>query len=272
MNATASAGIGRKSNWAENALILPWTLLTAYWAMTYSGPYLWVSEWQQRHFGHYYLVLSFGLPMLVGWGATVLLLRPILRRADTPSGRAESLTQALHAFAKSPAIPLLVFVAGVGVALHMRAEALSYGPLRAVTPAFLSADPGKDRYLEMTGVADGRTVVRGESGDEDLFFGMHEKDADPAAAAPVFVAITRRDVARELVRNMDGTVTVRGVIKRGMDAGVRHYFVQQGVAVAEKPWVLQAGRSPASEEKSVPFIVGISALLAVAAWFRLRSL
>lgn len=272
MNAPASSWFGHKANWAENALIVPWALVTVYWAATYSGPYLWVSEWQQRHFGHYYLMLSFGLPMIVGWGATVLLLRPVLRRADMPSARAQSLTQALYAFAKSPAIPLLVFVAGVGVALHMRAEARSYGLLRAVTPAFLSADPGKDRYLEMTGMADSRTVLRGESGDEDLFFGMHEKDADPAGAAPVFVAITRRDVPRDLVRNMDGTVTVRGVIKRGMDAGVRQYLVQQGVAVAEEPWVLQAGRSPAGEEKSVPFIVGLSAVLAVAAWFRLRSL
>jgi len=265
---------GHRLTWPEAAALVAWIGVSLYWAMTYGGPYRWLSEWQLRHFGQYLQVVSMGVPMLAGWGATALAMRAILParlRAGDARADARALVARMDAALGAKAGAAAVFLLFAGLALHIRGEAAGYGPLRQVRAEEM-ASASAARWVEVTGWPDTRVVTESRDGGEHVFFGLRAaRDAADDALVPVFVEGQPEELAQRLRRNDDGSVTIRGLAWHSMGAPVRQYLARQGVALAADPWVLDPLQSPAQQGRQAPWLLAMGTAIAIAVWLRFRD-
>ncbi|HSU16428.1 hypothetical protein [Longimicrobium sp.] len=263
-----------KLSWPEAAALVVWMAVTLYWAITYSGPYRWLSEWQMRQFGHYLQFVSMGVPLLAGWGATALVLRRVLParlHAGDASAGARTLVERFDGLLGAKAGAAAIFLLFAGLALHVRNEAASYGVLRQVTADDM-AGPVASRWVEITGWPDTRSVTETKNGDEHVYFGLRSaRDAADDALVPVFVEGRPEELADRVRRNMDGSVTIRGLVWRSMEAPVRRYMEEQGVKLALDPWVLNPLQTPEQQGRQAPWILGMGVVIAGGVWLRFRK-
>jgi hypothetical protein len=269
-----SAKPGHKLTWPEAVALVAWMAASLYWTITYTGPYRWLSEWQMRHFGHYLQIVSMGVPLLAGWGATALAMRALLP-ARLHAGDAQASTRELverfSGMLGAKAGAAAIFLLFAGLALHVRNEAAGYGPLHRVRAEEM-ASASAPHWVEVTGWPDARVVSESRSGDEHVFFGLRAaRDAADEALVPVFVEGQPEELATRLRRNEDGSVTIRGLAWHSMEAPVRQYLARQGVTLAADPWVLNPLQSPAQQARQAPWILAMGAAIALAVWLRFRK-
>jgi hypothetical protein len=171
--------------------------------------------------------------------------------------------------AKSGAAVILLLFAGL--ALHIRNEAASYGPLRQVRAEEM-ASARASRWVEVTGWPDTRVVSESQNGGDHVFFGLRSaRDAADDALVPVFIEGEPDELADRLHRNEDGSVTIRGLAWHSMSAPVRRYMAEQGVKLAPDPWVLNPLQSPAQQGRQAPWLLALGAVIAAGVWLRFRE-
>lgn len=235
--------------------------ITLYWTFTYTGPYRYLAESQIRWFGYYEPKLTAAV-IVLGFlllAAAINVVSGGAPRADATAVPVRNVRNSLrpqpwleHARYAGPLI-----VVGLGGWFYLNGtqardlqqwnaadfesgklhSRILYGDVRGhLGTMYLSKEDYL--YIPMSSQAGGGSPVR-------LVVGVNEKDAD-----------------NHMHAEADGSVTVRGVVDKGLRGDVRYAFEKNGMAVADTVWVVHVGRAPSDDRMIGAIMAAIGVVFA----------
>ena len=238
--------------WLHPTLCVAWMGIGFYWFITFSGPFRWLAELQNAWIGVYSRLLSTALPVIVGFVASEFVASRLL--GTRMLGKDENPLESLEGLKRLA--PVAVLAGGLLFAGSEYRKSTDAGELMVATPGALAAHTDRaGLYLELTGAPDERMA---DDGDGNVYFAVRERGAGAGDAVTALVAVREREMRARVRSNPDATVTTQGMATRGLDADLRRFFEQQGVRLADRPWVVRTWHTPQSMLTGVWVIAGLA--------------
>lgn len=270
--------------------------LAFYWMFTYSGPYRYLAEWQQKWFGWYVPKLTL-LVIVMGFVGIAALGKLLFRGAERPaptlpqdswssgSGTTAALnlkSGAGNAWLTSPYARLWFLVIPLGMGGYFYFNAAQAGELQQLQAEDFGGGQVKSRvlYAEVRGHLSRKYIMK----DNYMYIPMIEtlkpissgaSDAATTASAPthVLVGVDKTQTKKYVRMDADGYFVVRGMAEKGPEGDVRAAFEKSGSPLAESCWVVHTGRDPKSDRKLGLILMAVSAVLGagLGSWLSQRS-
>jgi hypothetical protein len=256
--------------------------LAFYWMFTYSGPYRYLAEWQQKWFGWYVPKLTL-LVIVLGFIGIAVLAKALFRGAERPApslpqdnwSTASSANIGLlvsggsgNAWLLSPYVRLWFLVIPLGMGAYFYFNASRAGQLQQLRSQNFDAGQIKSRvvYAEVRGHLSRKYIMK----DGYAYIPMVESASEPAH---VLVGVNKTQTKKYLQVQPDATFIVRGMAEKGPEGDVRVAFEKNGIPLAETCWVVHTGRDPQGDRKLGLILMSASALLGagLGSWLSRRS-
>lgn len=246
-------------------------ILAFYWLFTYSGPYRYLAELQLARFGSYSPKITL-LAICLVFYLLGELARMVLRGAERPIPviSATAAKVPLPARTSSPNLlacrPMIVSLVILAMGAYFFLNGISAGSLRELQMTDFANDnlPSRTLYAEVRGYADSSYLAE----NRYLYVPLREV---PNSTAPIqlLVGVDENGVNKELSRQEDGSVRVRGMLERRLGNETRCAFEKNGARLAPACWVLRTNRTPAYDMRVGAMLILLSVVLGI--WFSQRS-
>jgi hypothetical protein len=264
--------------------------LAFYWMFTYSGPYRYLAEWQQKWFGWYVPKLTI-LVIVMGFVGIAAAVKTVFRGAERPAptlpqgsgSTASGIDIALrpnsgvsNAWLLSPYVRLWFLVIPLGMGAYFYFNAGQAGELQQLTVQDIDGGQVKSRtvYAEVRGRLSRKYMMK----DNYMYIPMLEPVVSGAAASSpepmhVLVGVDKGQTKKYLQIQPDNTFVVRGMVEKGPEGDVRAAFEKNGMPLAETCWVVHTGRDPKGDRQLGLILMAGSAVLAagLGSWLSKRS-
>jgi hypothetical protein len=263
--------------------------LALYWMFTYSGPYRYLAEWQQKWFGWYVPKLTV-LVIVMGFVGIAAVVKVMFRGAEQPAptlpqGSASTVSGigialrpnsgAGNGWLVSPYARLWFLVIPLVMGGYFYFNAAQAGELQQLSVQDFDGGQVKSRilYAEVRGRLSRKYMMK----DTYMYIPMLEPvvSGTPASSRPahVLVGVDKAQTKKYLQVQADNTFVVRGMVEKGPEGDVRAAFEKNGISLAETCWVVHTGRDPKGDRKLGLILMAISGLLAagLGSWLSQRS-
>ena len=267
--------------------------LAFYWMFTYSGPYRYLAEWQQKWFGWYVPKLTM-LVIVMGFVGIAALVKAVFRGAERPaptlpqdnwssgSGMAGALnpsSSASNAWLTSPYARLWFLAIPLGMGAYFYFNAAHAGELKQLQVEDFSGGQVKARvlYAEVRGHLSRKYIMK----DNYMYIPMIEtlqpisSGAAATASAPthVLIGVDKNQTKKYIRMDADSYFVVRGMAETGPEGDVRAAFEKSGIPLAETCWVVHTGRDPKSDRQLGLILMAGSGVLGavLGGWLSQRS-
>jgi hypothetical protein len=262
----------KKNNKAGMALALVMVGVTLYWCFTYSGPYRYLAELQLKWFRVYYPELT-GMIIILGLLGVVLAIKLLFRGAERAVPGAPTAAANFSATNTAVQEPWLRYVryafllVPFGLGGWMYYNGTHTGGLQQLNAADFQSGQLQSRVL----YADVRGYLHAPSLSKDHYrYIPMASEETRSGPVQLVVGIDQSAVRKYMHREADGTISVRGVVDKGLNGDVKYAFEKNGIAVADSVWVVHAGRDPYKDKNFGLFMIGVG-LAMVALIFGLES-
>jgi hypothetical protein len=258
--------------------------ISFYWMFTYSGPYRYLAELEQKWIGSYERNLTFllvfsglFLGLLFGLTGIAVAIKLLFRGAERPVPGMPTAPMATPGIAPTaipqPAIqlseryqrnvryavmfatPLILF----GMGAYSYYNGTQVGSLQQLSVADFQSGKLQSHivYADVRGHLSGHYISK-----NDYLYIPMASQKNAASPVQLLVGVNDSEKRKYLHREADGTFRVRGIADKGVEGDVKYAFEKNGTSMADTIWVVHAGRAPSDDRMMGLSVMGFGVVLA----------
>jgi len=240
------------------------TGVSLYWMFAYSGPYRYFAELQIKWFGSYIPKFTLLVTIVAVLGAATLI-RIVMKTSEGPAlgsppieaATGSAPTALVNGVLRYARYGILLLPFGLGGYAY-------YNGTQARDLQQLSAEDFQNGSLHARVVyADVRGRLSGQFMNRNHYLYI-PMTASGKVDGPLhlLVGLNENELRTSFHREADGSVTIRGIVEKGLEGDVKYAFEKNGLTVGEPCWVMSAGREPSGDRKFGLVMIGVGIVFA----------